>query len=197
MKKIAAVFSVLPQLILHGPPGTGKTHEARELAAQLLGFDSVNEDFRKAQFRSTDAPSGKGRWEIVQFHPSYNYEDFVRSIESKAENGTVIYRAVNKVFAEMCVEADKSGHPYVLIVDEINRANLAAVFGELLYALEYRGEPVRTSYEVEGQRTLRVPKNLYVIGTMNTAASLYWAFGLCGPAPFRLSRVQSEIRADS
>ena len=107
---------------------------------------------------------------LVQFHPSYTYEDFVRGIQVETKNGVPVYRTVNRIFAEMCDEAiNNSDKNFVLIIDEINRANLPAVLGELIYALEYRGEPVETPYEVNGSRTLIVPENLYIIGTMNTA----------------------------
>lgn len=169
MKKLTDVFAVFPQIILHGPPGTGKTYEALEIAGQLLNLDTTNDAFEKARFSSTQASSAKGRWEIVQFHPSYNYEDFVRGIESQIESDKVVYKAVDKIFARMCDAAQRTSDPYVLIIDEINRANLAAVLGELLYALEYRGKEVTTSYKVDGRQTLLVPNNLYIIGTMNTA----------------------------
>ncbi|MGH7985092.1 MAG: AAA family ATPase [Candidatus Binataceae bacterium] len=167
MKKLAGIFDVLPQIIFHGPPGTGKTYEAKQLAAHLLGINGNPEGFGKARFSS----DGKGRWDIVQFHPSYNYEDFVRGIQSTVRDKNVEYQAVNRIFAQMCAAAaaKDSNQKYALMIDEINRANLAAVLGELLYALEYRGEPVRTPYAVDGQGTLTVPKNLFIIGTMNTA----------------------------
>jgi len=107
---------------------------------------------------------------LIQFHPSYTYEDFVRGIEVKTENGKPVYQTKNKIFAQMCeiaiLNPDKN---FVLIIDEINRANLPAVLGELIYALEYRDEEVETPYEVNNSRKLKVPKNLYIIGTMNTA----------------------------
>jgi len=107
---------------------------------------------------------------LIQFHPSYTYEDFVRGIQIKIENGHPKYETVNKIFAELCEEAlNNPDLKYVLIIDEINRANLPAVLGELIYALEYRGEPVETPYEINGNKTLIVPENLYIIGTMNTA----------------------------
>lgn len=107
---------------------------------------------------------------LIQFHPSYTYEDFIRGIEVKTENGQPVYQSKNKIFAQMCERAEQNPNQnFVLIIDEINRANLPAVLGELIYALEYRGEPVDTPYEISGKRTLTVPKNLYIIGTMNTA----------------------------
>ena len=107
---------------------------------------------------------------MVQFHPSYSYEDFIRGIEVSTSEGRPIYETVNKVMGGMSKLA--KDHPkitFVLIVDEINRANLSSVFGELIYALEYRGEAVQTPYRVDGSSKLEVPSNLYIIGTMNTA----------------------------
>ncbi len=107
---------------------------------------------------------------LIQFHPSYTYEDFVRGIEVKTINGQPVYETKNKIFVQMCEIAKASpDKKFVLIIDEINRANLSAVLGELIYALEYRGKPVETPYEINGNRTLIVPENLYIIGTMNTA----------------------------
>ncbi|MGP8216605.1 MAG: AAA family ATPase [Bacteroidia bacterium] len=128
-----------------------------------------------------------GEYKIIQFHPAYSYEDFVRGISAKTnKNGNVYYEVENKVLAEFAENA--LGNPsasYVLVIDEINRANLPAVLGELIYALEYRYDetnPDETTVESmyslisdndgeedEGERKLKLPKNLYIIGTMNTA----------------------------
>ena len=125
----------------------------------MLGMENDSE-FAESQ--------GK-RWDIVQFHPSYNYEDFVRGVQVKTEKGQVTYETKNRIFAEMCDEASRNKGAYALIIDEINRANVSSVLGELIYALEYRGESVSTPYEVIGSRLLTIPPNLYIIGTMNTA----------------------------
>ena len=124
--------------------------------------------------KNPDHPNGC--WEIVQFHPAYNYEDFVRGIAVKtAEDGnSIMYSTENRLFGEMCIKAAEKAaedpdRKYILIIDEINRAHLAAVLGELIYALEYRGEAVRSLYAVHGKHDLTVPENLYIIGTMNTA----------------------------
>ena len=153
------------QIILYGPPGTGKTRMAKKLAEELC----------------TDEECIK----LIQFHPSYTYYDFVEGIEA-TEDG---FQKRDKIFAEMCKKAFKpkgkqketkqagdgeeekdisennEKPKYVLIIDEINRANIAEVFGELLYALEYRNQEITTSM---GSK-LTVPDNLYIIGTMNTA----------------------------
>ncbi len=106
----------------------------------------------------------------VQFHPSYSYEDFIRGIQVDVENGMIKYKTVNKIFADLCDKAKRyEGLPTILIIDEINRGNLPHIFGELIYALEYRDEPVETVYSINGSSMIKVPKNLYVIATMNTA----------------------------
>ncbi|MGR3856718.1 McrB family protein [Chryseobacterium indologenes] len=283
------------QIILQGPPGTGKTRQAKELAIQLLGLSSTEELKDNPQFK------------IIQFHPSYTYEDFVRGIVAKpnpAGQG-ILYIAENKTLGEFAREATENYNdskkapeeiskenwiqknyenfketlekeleekgeiiikddtkpkiisieenairvnrysnendsilikdsdiiegykglylsspvikirensilsksarsgmyylyqnlienfknylnennisfikntndqkqelkPYVLVIDEINRANLSSVLGELIYALEYRGKAVESMYDVDGN-DLILPSNLYIIGTMNTA----------------------------
>ena len=150
------------QIILYGPPGTGKTYRAKTaILPQLLGVD-----------KDELADEQGERWDIVQFHPSYNYEDFVRGVKVGTDNG-VDYKTVDRVFGSICVRAERDpNNSYVLIIDEINRANVSAVLGELIYALEpeYRGEPIETPYDVDGgDSALIVPENLYIIGTMNTA----------------------------
>jgi MoxR-like ATPase len=170
------------QLVLQGPPGTGKTYLAMQMAAVLLGLpDADVEDFDKVRAHlhprqvgalSPDAPTpAAGAWEIVQFHPSYSYEDFVRGIDAGVgADDSVAFFTRNKVFADLaCRAQDIQPLPVVLIVDEINRADVSKVLGELIFALEYRGRPVRTPYVVEGDASVTVPDNLYVIGTMNTA----------------------------
>ena len=244
-----------PQIILQGPPGTGKTREAKRIAKALLGLGE------------NDSLEDNEQFKLIQFHPSYSYEDFVRGIVAKPneEGDGIIYTAENKVLAEFAEKALKAfqepikwenfrdflekekkegrevyfdegkelkynfiqnnelrylsrgnhnlaGIPieefcqrnlddkfdsfyknyhkwgwkfitdyfidwakkfkkkaYVLVVDEINRANLSAVLGELIYALEYRGEAVQSMYAIEGENNLTLPPNLYIIGTMNTA----------------------------
>lgn len=109
---------------------------------------------------------------LIQFHPSYTYEDFVRGIVANPnENGDgIFYNAENKLLGLLAKEAGLNpDENYVLIIDEINRANLSSVLGELIYALEYRGEEVESMYEVGGSNKMTLPPNLYIIGTMNTA----------------------------
>ncbi|WP_315030594.1 AAA family ATPase [Capnocytophaga leadbetteri] len=265
--KIDDIISLLhykPQIILQGPPGTGKTREAKHIAKALLGLGE------------NDSLEGNEQFKLIQFHPSYSYEDFVRGIIAENTDDNISYVTKDKILAEFakkaledpyelikwedfrdylikereknenvffdkketikfdsikkyddgeaiyvqCLENNKwkvgenglnlpknftnenlydnfvtfkenqkkkDGYwsdivdyfidwakkfkkkPYVLVIDEINRANLSAVLGELIYALEYRGEAVQSMYAIDGENNLILPPNLYIIGTMNTA----------------------------
>lgn len=281
MEKHINLLQYKKQIILQGPPGTGKTREAKYISKELLNLSDIKELDENEQFK------------ILQFHPSYTYEDFVRGIVAESKGEKIEYKNVNKalgLFAEKALknfyassnsslndfeiwidekfedfknqieieieekelilsgditlfktESDNfrygkqwatparinfidfkklikakledkleisnqqiskeiSVHAhyrytyynallkiffdkyhyqtravntplknYVLIIDEINRANLSSVLGELIYALEYRGEAVESMYEVAGENKLILPPNLYIIGTMNTA----------------------------
>lgn len=286
MEKSINLLKYKKQIILQGPPGTGKTREAKLIAQALIGLDS--EQLQKSN-----------QFKLVQFHPSYTYEDFVRGIVAKPNpDGGILYQAENKILAEFAQKAlenyldskkdsktiskekrirelfqqfiddineniennggflaltenvglvlsnnekafqykSKDGSwlnnmyhkdilqayfdgiterqhmknnenvsglarhhasyfvrvlqlfreflngkeldsstekleekPFVLIIDEINRANLSSVLGELIYALEYRGEAMDSMYAVDESKELILPPNLYIIGTMNTA----------------------------
>ena len=111
-------------------------------------------------------------WDIVQFHPSYGYEDFIRGIKVSTSEDTeqINYQTVNKVLGNIAALAISNPDiTFYLVIDEINRANLATVFGELIYGLEYRKEQVSTPYTVDDSNKICLPENLYIIGTMNTA----------------------------
>lgn len=174
------------QIILQGPPGTGKTRLSKIIAVNLVSGQNVlclydNNEKIKKEFEKL-----KDQIKIIQFHPSYSYEDFVRGIVAKTTSKGIRYKVENKILAKMAEEAQKEFDKekmknkndeeilekckkFVLIIDEINRANLSSVLGELIYALEYRGEEVESMYELNGNRKIVLPKNLYIIGTMNTA----------------------------
>lgn len=135
------------QAVLYGPPGTGKTFVAQRLARHLIG-------------------GGVGFVELVQFHPAYTYEDFIQGIRPQSQSdSSLAYPLVPGRFLDFCARAKAITDPCVLIVDEINRANLARVFGELMYLLEYRDQ----SLPLAGGGQLSIPPNVRMIGTMNTA----------------------------
>jgi len=300
IKKMEEILSYKKQIILQGPPGTGKTYTAKDIAYKMI-FDeelSHQKNERKEQLKRLEQSE---QFKLVQFHPSYTYEDFVRGITAKSNGTQIEYLAENKILAKFAEDALKnqlnrnkapeaiskekwldeqfelfiddiseeidenekvkltksvniikldedsfrykgvvgwsengnrmlfsdikqafldentvrqdikknqnlSGlarhhasyyirvldlfrkylkdnnivftaneevkealKNYILIIDEINRANLPSVLGELIYALEYRGSEVSSMYEVNGKKTIIIPENLFIIGTMNTA----------------------------
>ena len=104
----------------------------------------------------------------VQFHPAYSYEEFMEGIRPERDaGGGLDYPTKNGRFVDFCLEAEQheEGAPCVFIIDEINRANLARVLGELMYLLEYRDK----SIALPSGQLFRIPRNVLVIGTMNTA----------------------------
>ena len=137
------------QVILYGPPGTGKTFLAQRLA-EALTPDSADRA-------------------LVQFHPSTSYEDFFEGYRpDEGPDGQIVYRLVRGPLARIADRAAAYPHRrQVMIIDEINRANLPKVLGELLFLLEYRKRSISTLYRPEAE--FELPESLWFIGTMNTA----------------------------
>lgn len=168
------------QVILYGPPGTSKTYSAIEIAAKFLAEKDKNADKETVNTheRCEDYLKDKSeQYKVIQFHPSYSYEDFVRGIVVKTKDNdghplTIPTYEVERKVIETFGEAATSEAPRVLVIDEINRAPLGSVLGELIYGLEYRGKAVSTPYiykENGKEKPLKISENLYIIGTMNTA----------------------------
>lgn len=138
-------------VVLQGPPGTGKTRMAEQIKEGFF--------------------SGYGR--TVQFHPAVTYEDFMVGLSPDPAKGTLHFRVRPGWLIEAARAADSK--PYLLVIDEMNRADLGRVLGEAIYLFEpdLGGEaPPRTvelPHAVDGQKSFRLPKNLYILGTMNTA----------------------------
>jgi len=161
----------------------------KENNTDVTAFEFMNFLFHSTNLNGTivineDKVSSKGSFKVIQFHPSYSYEDFVRgvSVESN-DQGEISYVVKDRILIDMANEAlSNPKSDFVLIIDEINRANLSSVLGELIYSLEYRYDSENPKAEgvveslynknTEGEkpdRELKLPKNLYIIGTMNTA----------------------------
>jgi len=138
------------QVIFYGPPGTGKTFVTRELARFFAGDPTWDDE--------------AGSHRLVQFHPSYAYEDFVEGYRPTQEGTFALRSGPLKRIAEAA--ANEPGSTHVLVIDEINRGNVAKVFGELYFLLEYRDEAIELQYS---ETPFRLPGNLWIIATMNTA----------------------------
>ena len=175
------------QVILQGPPGAGKTFAARRYVGWLAGEQPEQarltthlsqldqEDQTPASVADLiEAGELPVVWDIVQFHPSYTYEDFIRGLVAQPVPQGVTFEARNKIGGWMAAVAHElkargSGVVAVLVIDEINRGDISKIFGELIYALEYRDQPVASPYSLEGNSAIVIPSNLFFIGTMNTA----------------------------
>ena len=151
-KVLASLSDKSPQIVLQGPPGTGKTFVAMELAKYILG--------------PLDEDSAKDQIQIVQFHPSYGYEEFVEGLRPETnEAGNLQFAKVEGALVRLAKKTKADGKPRVMIIDEMNRANLPKVFGELMFLLEYRDKDISLMYHGD----FSLPANLFIIGTMNTA----------------------------
>jgi hypothetical protein len=175
------MFSDYPKnIILYGPPGTGKTYATIDLAVEIVD-DAIGVDHRQNK-RRFDALLGD-QIEFITFHQNYTYEDFIMGIKPDLAGGStgLQFRRHEGIFYKMAERARKAyeasnvteeAKRYVLIIDEINRANMSRVFGELITLLE-------VDKRIGGENEIRLilpsgeqfalPPNLYILGTMNTA----------------------------
>ncbi len=252
-ENLANPFNLKKQLVKYGAPGTGKTYKAKEVSN--MQFAIWKEEYNA----STETYDEVHK--VVQFHPSYSYEDFMEGLRPVLDaNNQAHLQLVNGIFKTMCIAAGKwevnvaplmiKGEldgkkweqldindllphkakldnmlwdyifntadktiklteiipPYFIIIDEINRAELSRVFGELMYCLEYRGinGAIETQYnqlnttqtgmiKLGGTYKFFVPHNLFVIGTMNTVDRSVESFDFALRRRFRWEEVKPSI----
>lgn len=175
LNEVVNVVENSKQVILIGPPGTGKTHLAMWTAHAL-----------------TDE-GRHGFWILVQFHRSYRYDDFIERMILKSRGGHTELVVEPQLFVRLCRYAQQNPEKrIVLVIDEINRADVASVFGELIYALEYRGYPVKLAYSGE---YLVVPENLYIIATANDIDRGTFDIGVALRRRFEVIRIDASEEA--
>ena len=157
LKDMLAKWSSKKNLVLQGPPGTGKTWLAKRLGFALVG--------------SNDRETTRSRLRVVQFHPSLAYEDFVRGWRPAGDGRLALVDGIMMQAIEAA--ASEPDRPFVLVIEEINRGNPAQIFGEMLTLLEDSkrrySEAIELAYRKAPGERVYVPKNLYIIGTMNVA----------------------------
>lgn len=149
--KIVSLLRRKKNVILEGAPGVGKTFLARKLAYQLIG-----------EIKDSNI-------EMIQFHQSYSYEDFVQGVRP-TENGTFEVR--NGVFYDFCQKARKADEPFVFIIDEMNRGNLSKILGEMMLLLEVDKRSSKYAVKLtygDVDEKFYIPDNIYIIGCMNTS----------------------------
>ncbi|VEU64865.1 McrB family protein [Mycoplasmopsis cynos] len=150
IKKTQNIFEFNKNIIFYGVPGTGKTFNALELVKDHLN-------------------NKKDNVLNITFHQSYSYEEFIEGLRAKIKNGSVEYIVEPGIFKDFCKKAEKSNDDYFLIIDEINRGNISKIFGELITLIE---DSKREKFKIKlpySKEDFTVPKNLYIIGTMNTS----------------------------
>jgi 5-methylcytosine-specific restriction enzyme B len=164
------------QLVLFGPPGTSKTYEAKRIASQIVRRHALKAWSPVTYFRGQERVDELIAKHVrrLQLHPAYSYEEFIRGLRLKDGSVSFVDGYLLQLIDEINGEREELPEgepplPWVLILDELNRADLSRVFGEAFSVLEDRNSPVELAGNNPGERprSISLPEQLYVIGTMN------------------------------
>ena len=162
-------------VILYGPPGTGKTYHTIVKALEIITGDNTwgGKDREVERMQKFHELRQGGQVGMVTFHQNYAYEDFIEGIKPKLDDSNISYELKKGIFRKIAEAAQENTKNYVLIIDEINRGNIAKIFGELITLIEETKrlgqlEELKITLPYSG-KDFGVPDNLYIIGTMNTA----------------------------
>ena len=170
--RIQSILDRKSQVILYGPPGTGKTYWAERTANDLAASSSFDQTFDSLSVNQKKTVVGDGRnaglVRLCCFHPAYGYEDFLEGYRPHTVNGNLSFELRDGIFKRICRDAEKSDHNFYLIIDEINRGDIPRIFGELVTTLEKDKRGKRIVLPIS-QEVFTVHRNVFVIGTMNTA----------------------------
>ena len=167
----------LPQIfplnqIFYGVPGTGKTYLTAAYAVAICNNKNLdyNQNYDEIK-REYNQLKDDGRINFVTFHQSYGYEDFIEGIAPNVDaNGNISYKIKSGVFKKFCERAKMlPNENFVFIIDEINRGNISKIFGELITLIEDDKREELSAILPTSQEEFTIPKNVYIIGTMNTA----------------------------
>lgn len=159
--------------ILYGAPGTGKTYATAEYAVAIIENRDIKDEDREELMKRYRELQKEGKITFTTFHQSYGYEDFIQGLRPETKDGVMEFKPVDGVFKRIADKAlNDNNSNYVIIIDEINRANMSKVLGELITLIEEDkrwGEINELSVTLPSGEVFVVPNNLYIIGTMNTA----------------------------
>lgn len=210
---LAELLTSNHNLILTGAPGTGKTYLAKQIAQQLI-FGEVKENLTDDEKKQFDEQCG-----FVQFHPSYDYTDFVEGLRPiQDDNGNVGFERKDGVFKEFCINAlNNPNKKFVFIIDEINRGEISKIFGELFFSIDpgYRGEKGKVRTQYANMQTepndfddklgiiddnnfghFFVPENVYIIGTMNDIDRSVESMDFAMRRRFAFKEIKADDRID-